>query len=643
MTLVRNITPEKRAQRELEESEQRSRHLAMKLQHTLDLSLDMIVTIGLDDRFVSISAACERILGYMPGELIGRSYLDFVHPDDHPKTRTERDDLNETGILTVFQNRYLHKQGQIVWLEWNVMLEPGDALLYGVARDVTQRRAAEEDQAFLAAIVQASHNAIVGVGLDDVIRSWNAGAGELYGYTAAQAIGQPMTLIIPSELHSETRLIFHQVSQGERVEAFETVRIARDGRRIPVMITVAAIRNPQGQVIGVAKMMRDITVLQLAQRNIRLLNQTLEQQVRYITGLREIDQAIASSGDLTTSLGLILGNIRQHLGADAATALTLNPHTLTLEYVATRGLHSTMLQGSAVMLTDVLAGRAVLNRQAVSVSDLKTVLLAPDWQQVLRREGVTSYYAAPLIAKGKVIGVIEVMHQRRFMPSEGWLEKLATLLGQASIAVENAQLLQELERSNLELRLAYDETIEGWARALDLRDHETEGHSRRVTEQTVALCQQLGMPPEELVHVRRGALLHDIGKMGIRDAVLLKPGALTDEEWVEMRKHPGYAVALLRPIKFLRPALDIPEYHHEKWDGSGYPLGLRGTDIPVAARAFALVDVYDALTSHRPYRRAWTKERALEHLQSGASTHFDPDLVQIFMQMIHAQAGPEAA
>ena len=176
------------------------------------------------------------------------------------------------------------------------------------------------------------------------------------------------------------------------------------------------------------------------------------------------------------------------------------------------------------------------------------------------------------------------------------------LAGQAAIAVDNAQLFAELERKNLELRLAYDETIEGWARALDLRDKETEGHSRRVTEMTVALCQQLGASPEQLVHVRRGALLHDIGKMGIRDAVLLKPGKLTDEEWVEMRKHPGYAVDLLSPIEFLRPALDIPQYHHEKWDGSGYPLGLSGEAIPLTARAFAVVDVYDALTSDRPYR-----------------------------------------
>ncbi|WP_229780966.1 HD-GYP domain-containing protein, partial [Deinococcus malanensis] len=211
---------------------------------------------------------------------------------------------------------------------------------------------------------------------------------------------------------------------------------------------------------------------------------------------------------------------------------------------------------------------------------------------------------------------------------------LDLLVGQLAIAVENCNLFEALERQNLALRLAYDETIEGWARALDFRDKETEGHSRRVTERTVELCRALGLPPEDLVDVRRGALLHDIGKMAIPDAILLKAGPLTDEEWVVMRKHPDTAVELLAPIKFLRPALDIPQCHHEKWDGTGYPAGLRGAAIPLTARAFAVVDVFDALTSDRPYRAAWTREQALEHIQAGAGTHFDPQVVTVFLEML---------
>jgi diguanylate cyclase (GGDEF)-like protein/PAS domain S-box-containing protein/putative nucleotidyltransferase with HDIG domain len=184
-----------------------------------------------------------------------------------------------------------------------------------------------------------------------------------------------------------------------------------------------------------------------------------------------------------------------------------------------------------------------------------------------------------------------------------------------------------------ELQEAYDATIAGWARALDLRDHETEGHSRRVTEVTLRLARALGLPEADLVHVRRGALLHDIGKMGVPDSVLLKPGKLTEDEQRVMRKHPDLAVEMLAPIEFLRPALDIPRCHHERWDGTGYPRGLVGEEIPLAARAFAAVDIWDALTHDRPYRAAWPADRARAYLRSLAGTHLDPAVVAAFLRL----------
>jgi PAS domain S-box-containing protein len=194
---------------------------------------------------------------------------------------------------------------------------------------------------------------------------------------------------------------------------------------------------------------------------------------------------------------------------------------------------------------------------------------------------------------------------------------------------------------NAEMVSAYDATIEGWSRALDLRDHETDGHSRRVTELTLRLALAVGIPSEELIHIRRGALLHDIGKMGVPDRILLKPGPLDDDEWEIMRRHPELARTMLAPTEFLHPALDIPYYHHEKWDGTGYPCGLRGEDIPLPARLFALVDVWDALTSDRPYRSAWPRERVLDHLRSLSGSHFDPAIVSVFLRMLEADALPE--
>lgn len=197
---------------------------------------------------------------------------------------------------------------------------------------------------------------------------------------------------------------------------------------------------------------------------------------------------------------------------------------------------------------------------------------------------------------------------------------------------ERARSEAQLQRFNVELTQAYDATIEGWSLALDLRDHETEGHCRRVTDLTVQLAEQMGVPEDDLIHIRRGALLHDIGKIGVPDYILHKPGPLTDEEREILKRHPLYAYQMLAPISYLRPALDIPYYHHEKWDGSGYPSGLKGDKIPLAARIFAVVDVYDALRSDRPYRNGWPEEQVREYLRQQAGLHFDPEIVAIFLQ-----------
>lgn len=203
---------------------------------------------------------------------------------------------------------------------------------------------------------------------------------------------------------------------------------------------------------------------------------------------------------------------------------------------------------------------------------------------------------------------------------------------QAAITLENAALLARLQSSNSELAVAYDATLEGWSRALDLRDQETEGHTQRVTEETLRLALHLGVGHDELVHLRRGAILHDIGKMGIPDAILLKPGRLTEAEWAIMRSHPTLAYELLSPVAYLAPALAIPYCHHEKWNGSGYPRGLAGEQIPFAARIFAVADVWDALSFNRPYRRAWPAERVLEHIAAQSGTHFDPRVVAEFLR-----------
>ena len=191
-----------------------------------------------------------------------------------------------------------------------------------------------------------------------------------------------------------------------------------------------------------------------------------------------------------------------------------------------------------------------------------------------------------------------------------------------------------LERAHTELMTAYDATIAGWSHALDLRDKETEGHSQRVTQLTLKLAERFGMTQEELIHIRRGALLHDIGKLGVPDSILHKPGKLDESEWEIMRRHPQHAYNMLYPIDYLHPALNIPYCHHEKWDGTGYPRGLKGEEIPLSARIFAIADVWDALTSDRPYRLALTEEYASNYVQEQSGKHFDPQVVELFLKLI---------
>jgi putative two-component system response regulator len=201
-----------------------------------------------------------------------------------------------------------------------------------------------------------------------------------------------------------------------------------------------------------------------------------------------------------------------------------------------------------------------------------------------------------------------------------------------SLVNERTRLAQALK----DLEIAYDATLEGWSQALDLRDNETQNHSQRVMEMTVKMARRFGLSEAEVQQLRRGALLHDIGKMGVPDAILRKPGKLTDDEMKVMRKHPTYALKMLEHITYLSKAIDIPYCHHEKWDGTGYPRGLKGEQIPLSARMFAVIDVWDALLSDRPYRNAWTKERALEYIKQQSGFHFDPKVVEVFLDMLES-------
>ena len=250
-------------------------------------------------------------------------------------------------------------------------------------------------------------------------------------------------------------------------------------------------------------------------------------------------------------------------------------------------------------------------------------------------KGVSSVLAVPLFrSDGRCFGVVSPQSYELNAFTEEHEQLLVTLSNQLSKAIENAQLFVEIQKSNDELSEAYDATIEGWSRAMDLRDEETEGHTQRVTQLTLRVARAMGFSNDELVHIRRGGLLHDIGKLGVPDRILFKEGKLTKKEWEIMRQHPTFAHEMLSHVPYLRLALEIPYCHHEKWDGTGYPQGLKGVEIPLAARIFAVADVWDAITSDRPYRKAWSKKKALKYIEEESGSHFDPKVVKKFLALM---------
>lgn len=364
----------------------------------------------------------------------------------------------------------------------------------------------------------------------------------------------------------------------------------------------------------------------------------MERQVQQLSILRSIDLAIASGLDLNLLLSMLLDRIMALMHVDAATVLLVNARTNLLEFSAGKGFHSNILHYTRLKLGEGYAGRVALEREMVHIPDLTKERTEFDRSPLFMQEGFVTYWGVPLMAKGRVLGVLEMFHRSPLKPDKDLQNFLIMVGGQAAIAIDSAMMFSELQRSNVELSLAYDATIEGLSRALDLRDKETKEHTFRVTDITVKLATRLGIKQTDLIHVRRGAILHDIGKVAIPDQILFKPGPLGTEEWEIMRRHPDIAVELLSPVTYLEPALEIPHWHHEKWDGSGYPDGLRHEDIPFAARMFALADVYDALISKRPYRSAWSKWDAVQYIEEQSGTHFDPRIVPEFLDLINTSS-----
>lgn len=416
----------------------------------------------------------------------------------------------------------------------------------------------------------------------------------------------------------------HKVLAGEVVHREVEMRVNGELRSVEIILAPVTL---DGKTHGFLGMHIDVSE---RKRTEQLLRRSYER----MSALREIDHAILGGVDISLVLDSILRHLTAMLEVDGAEIIHYFSETNELQIAARRGVGTYPVEKHFPLEGDICA-QAILNLRRIVVNDFPTYLKDyPDCSDLVD-ENFKTYIALPLMAKGKVKGVLEFFHRSELTPDKEWWAIAESFADQVAIAIDNYFLFRDLQMSNMELSQAYDLTLEGWSRALEIRDHETEGHTRRVTELTMRLARAAGCREDELVHIRRGALLHDIGKMGIPDSILRKPGKLTEEEWVIIRKHPQTAFDLLKPIPFLRPALEIPHYHHERWDGTGYPHGLKGEQIPLAARIFTIVDVWDALINDRSYRKAMSLRKALDYMRANRGTLFDPQILDLFLKMVN--------
>ncbi|MDA8242005.1 MAG: PAS domain S-box protein [Nitrospiraceae bacterium] len=672
MAVVSDITEQKRAEEALRKSEKKYKDL-------FDSAIDGIYHADASGIFTMMNTAGAQIFGYdSPDKIIGRSVLEYWRdPKDRDTFVAELKAKRSLGSYPVPARK---KDGEPIELESTSRIiedEKGNLLgIEGILRDVTEHMQADRHLQQLleraTALYEGSSDMTESLEVQELAGSVTRACVDKFGVTIAwigRAEGDGSVSHVahfPPQSSYPKRISARwddtpsgRGSTGRAIRGGQPVAISdisrdeglaplHDAARKEGIVSLAAFPLiSRGRTYGVLELYSDkpgffteeytqffqIYAHQAAAaiENARLFQET-EDNLEHLRALRAIDLAITSSLDLRVTLDVLLDNVTSQLKADAAALLLLNPHSKLLEYAAGRGFRTRALQHTRLQIGQGYAGQAVTEQRAIKVPN---VMEAEGFTRapMLKPEGFVSYFGVPLVAKGHVKGVLEIFHRKLLNPDEQWFEFLDALAGQAAIAIDNAALFNALERSNVELTMAYETTLDGWSRALDLRDKETEGHTQRVAEMTLRLAKAIGMSDEELVHLRRGALLHDIGKMGVPDSILLKPGKLTDEEWDIMRKHPVFAYELIYPITYLRNAVDIPYCHHEKWDGTGYPRGLKGEQIPLAARVFAVMDVWDALRSDRPYRPAWPEEKTLEHIRALSGSHFDPRVVDIFLKI----------
>jgi PAS domain S-box-containing protein len=625
-SITRDITERRASEKALRDSETRYRSIFEGVQDAIFIESMNLKILDVNQR------ACE-IFGYSRDEFVTKTVHDLV-PSGNKIYRFDGSDP-KTITSGPVESINIRANGEQFPVELNGRLSSveGQNVLMITLRDITERKRTEEivreSEEKFRGLFENAHDALMVIESPSwKFTSANPACVKMFGAKdEAEFISYALWELSPQKQpdgqpsgEKTKAMIEKAVREGFHFFEWTHQRINGD----EFLADVLLVKLEQKEKTVIQATVRDITEHKRTERQIHL-------QLERLTALKNIDQIVTTNFDLKISLNMLLVQITNQLKVDAVDILTFNPAMNRMETRAGRGFRTPGIEKQYIPMGQGYAGQAVLERRTLHIANLKSETDNPALQKLIASEDFTSYYCVPLIVKGRAKGVLEVFHRSTLHPDPEWLGFLEVLAQRVAVAIDNIELFENLQRSHDELSLAYNATIEGWSHALDLRDEETEGHTQRVTEMTMKLARDFDFSGEELIQIQRGALLHDIGKLGVPDSILLKPGELTDEEWVIMKKHPIFAFELLSPIQYLNRSINIPYCHHEKWDGSGYPRGLRGEQIPLEARIFAVVDVWDALISDRPYRKAWSKEKATEHLRSLGGNHLDPGVVERFL------------
>ncbi len=653
-------------------------------------SRDAVFITSVDGRWIDMNRSALSLFGYENREDIwtdtmlnfywdsdqGRDYTQMLETDgfvnDHPMKFRKRDGSSISTLVTAmpyeiggkvvgYQGLIRDMTDQLKTKDENIKLHKDQGILDSLARDMGSMLELND-------IYSSISNHIKKMIVPDWIRilkfdeiqnnfkmEYEWGTNPLSGLNSRELEKFEKNYQILIEQTSQTKqttisdfddslYLDSDISEPLSIEGKDPGRNQQNSDRslvlTPIMINdqvigiIHVVSNTDKPLVmeDLASLTRAANIMAISLKKAYLFQQS-EAHVKKLSSLQRVQQIVLENLSLPTTLDMMVDQIIKELAVDAVNILYLHPGLKTMRSIAQKGFRQKVFRDSGQEIGEGLAGQAAETENIVHIGDLTNCPEQVSRSLEFSTEKFVTYYGVPLLVKNRFVGVLEIFNRSAMNQDTNWVDLLKLIAGLVAVAIDLQNLTNDLERSRKKIAEAFDGVIIGWATALELRGIEPEGHAKRTQDLTSRLAIKLGISGAKLDGIKQGALLHDIGKMGIPDDVLLKGSRLNAEEMKLIGRHPVDAYELLKSVDGLKGVLDIPLYHHERWDGEGYPYGIAGEDIPLSARIFAVVDVWDAMQTDRPYRKAYSRTESLSHLKEQAGKHFDPKVLKAFLEM----------